>query len=426
MRIGYLDLVGGISGDMFVGALLDAGWPEAALRRSVTWMGSEIAELRVETRRPNGFRGLGIVVERGATASDHPSLQDLLLRVGSAPLDPAVAARVAAVFRRLAEAEARAHGTRLDEVRFHEVGAVDSLVDVVAACSGVQDLGIERLHVSSVPLGSGEVATAHGGIPLPAPATAHLLEGAPVRWTGVDGERCTPTGAALISVLGTWSPPPPMTLTRVGCGAGTRVFPDVPNLVRLFLGEERLADPGAVRPNTLGACAEPPDWGWGEGEGEACPGRWGLVAVLSTQIDDATPEEIAWLTGKLREGPALDVLVEPVQMKKNRVGFAITVISRPADEPRLVALLLSASPTLGVRRRIEWRRELERAVGHVDTPFGLIQIKLARRDAGWVAEPEYESCRLAAERMGVGLRDVRRAANRAISEARETDDPGSA
>lgn len=425
MLVGYLDLVSGISGDMFVGALLDAGWPEEALRRSVAWLGPEIAELRVETRRPSGFRGKGIRVAPAASTSGHPSLADLLRRLGEAPIDPVVLTRAADVFRRLAEAESRAHDVPLEDVRFHEVGAIDSLVDVVAACCGVRELGLERLHVSPVPLGLGRVETAHGAIPLPAPATAILLEGAPVRWTGVDGERCTPTGAALISELGTWSPPPPMTLTRVGCGAGTRSFPDVPNLARLFLGEARSPDAGEGRPGSLAAFGEVPTWGW-EGSGESCPGSWNRVAVLCTQIDDATPEEIGWLTERLRAGPALDVLVEPVQMKKSRVGLHLTVIARLTDERELMADMLAHSSTLGVRRRIEWRRELEREAGNVDTPYGAIQVKLARRGEGWVAQPEYESCRRAAEKAGVGVRDVMHAAARSIEAAREAGTLGPA
>ena len=426
MPVGYLDLVGGISGDMFVGALLDAGWPEEALCRSVAWLGPEIAELRVETRRPSGFRGQGILVVPSASASDRASLSDLLRRVGEAPLDPDVRARAANVFRRLAEAESRAHGVPLGHVHLHEVGAIDALVDVVAACCGVRELGLERLHVSPVPLGRGQVEAAHGAIPLPAPATAILLEGAPVRWTGVEGERCTPTGAALVCELGTWSPPPPMTLTRVGCGAGTRSFPDVPNLARLFLGEVRPPESGEGRPASVSDLGEPPTWGWGEGSAETCPGNWNRVAVLCTQIDDATPEEIGWLSERLRAGPALDVLVEPVQMKKSRIGFHLTVIARLPDEQDLVAELLAHSSTLGVRRRIEWRRELERAAGTVDTPYGAIQVKLARRGGGWVAEPEYESCRRAAEKAGAGVRDVMHAAARSIEAAREAGTLGTA
>jgi len=419
VRIGYLDCVGGVSGDMFVGALLDAGWPEAALRRSVAWLGREIAELRIETRQTSGFRGQGIVVVPSAAASGHPSLADLVARLAQAPLEPAVREASTKVFRRLAEAEARAHGKPLDAVRFHEVGAVDSLVDVVAACCGVRELGLERLHVSPVPLGSGRVKAAHGSLPLPAPATAILLEGAPVRWTEVDGERCTPTGAALVTALGTWSPPPPMTLTRVGCGAGTFSFADVPNLVRLFVGDAPPPGGGAERPGAAAGLDDAPMWGWGSAPGEVCPGRWNRVAVLCTQIDDATPEEIGWLAERLRGGPALDVLVESVQMKKSRIGFHLTLIARLADEEALMAELLRHSPTLGVRRRVEWRRELERAPGSVATPYGAIEIKLARRGEGWVAEPEYESCRQVAEQAGVGLREVMRAAARAIQAARE-------
>jgi uncharacterized protein (TIGR00299 family) protein len=415
VRIAYLDLVSGISGDMFVGALLDAGWPEDALRRVTGWMGDEIAALRIETRVHQGIRGRGIAVEPGPRAPRHRSLDDVLRRLDAAPLAPELKARAGSVFRRLADAEARAHGCAVDAVRFHEIGAVDALVDVIAACAGLGDLGIERLHVSAVPLGAGRTQGSHGAIPLPGPATAFLLEGAPIRWTGVEGERCTPTGAALAASLGTWSPPPPMTLRRVGCGAGARSFPDVPNIARLFLGDIRLpeAPTGAAGPGD-----DAPHWGWeSSDESPPCPGRWDRVAVLETQIDEATPQEVAWLAEELRAAPALDVLVRPVGMKKGRTGFAVAVICRPAHEAELMALLLTRSPTLGVRRRLEWRRELERETGEVPTRFGPVLVKLARRGEGWTAEPEYESCRRVAREAGVGLREVWRAAQAAAGAA---------
>jgi pyridinium-3,5-bisthiocarboxylic acid mononucleotide nickel chelatase len=415
VRIGYLDLVGGVSGDMFVGALLDAGWPEAEFRDAVGWLGDEIRELRVETRIHLGLRGLGIVVTPAAPAG-HRTLGEVLERIAGAPLDPAVARTAGAVFRRLAAAEGRAHGVDLEQVRFHEVGAVDALVDVVGACAGVRALGIARLHVSPVPLGPGVLPGAHGPLPLPAPATAYLLEGAPVRWTQTEGERCTPTGAALVQELGVWSPAPPMTLLKVGCGAGTRSHPEVPNLTRLFLGE---AAGEAPQPGALDLAGEAPLWGWGPGT----PGVWGRVVVLGTQIDDATPEEVAWLVERLRSGAALEVLVNPVQMKKDRTGFELTVIARPADEEPLVATMLELSPTLGVRRRLEWRRELVRSTARVATPYGAIEVKLARRAGGWTAEPEYESCRWAADAAGVPLRAVWRAAVGAIEAGRATPPP---
>ncbi|MBD3236751.1 MAG: DUF111 family protein, partial [Candidatus Eisenbacteria bacterium] len=397
MRIAYLDCVGGISGDMFVGALLDAGWAEEALREGVAWLDDEIEALRVELRHDRSFAGRGIAVvpaRRGAGAG-HRRLQDVLALVERAPLPEPVIGRARAVFQRLAAAEARAHGRAVEKIHFHEVGEVDAIVDVTATCLGLHALGIERLHVSPLPLGSGRVTSAHGEIPLPAPATAYLLEGAPVRWSGAEGERCTPTGAALVATLGDWAPPPPMCITRVGCGVGTRPLSDMPNLARLFVGEACCATeggPGAIL-DPRGTTEIPP-WGWPAPDAHASrvgppsPGRWGRVVLLRAQIDDATPEALADLAARLRGAGALDVWQSAVQMKQGRLGTEIGVVVRPGGDEPLVALLLRESPTLGVRWRLEWRRELVRREVVVQTEFGEIRGKLAWRGDRWEGKPE--------------------------------------
>lgn len=464
MRIGYLDCIGGISGDMFVGALLGAGWSEDSLRECVSWLSHEIADLRVERRMQQGLEGFGIRVvptgsrpshednsaygsahdsrhddhstcrggqraghhDHGSNHADHcathydngarrglSEVRDLLNR---APLVSEVREKALQVFGRLAEAEARAHGQPIDRVHFHEVGAVDAIVDVVAVCQGLHDLGVEELYVSPLPLGQGTTESAHGSIPLPAPATAYLLEGVPVRWTGVEGERCTPTGAALVTVLGRWGAPPAMDLLAVGTGAGERWFPDVPNVARLFLGA---AVPGAPIPegsDPRAALGGRPPWGWvQEAPGPAaalstCPGSWREVVVLATQIDDASPEEIASWTERIGGAGALDVYLVPVVMKKGRPGSLLTVICRQEDESRLQGILLRESSTLGVRRRVEWRRELERRMQEVPTPFGPVKVKMALRGERWVGKPEFESCREVADAAAVAFRDVWRAA----------------
>ena len=416
MRVAYLDCLGGVSGDMFLGALLDAGWPEERLRASVAWLGAEIAQLRVETRMRGGFRGLGIVVApAGRGEHDHRGLADVLALLAGAPLAPDIRGRAEAVFRRLAEAEARAHGSTSAEIRFHEVGAVDALVDVVGVVTALAELEIEHLHFSPLPLGSGQVPSAHGPIPLPAPATAILLEGTAVEFTGRAGERTTPTGAALVTTLGRCAPPPPMLLERVGTGAGSFSYPDRPNIARLFLGRES----ASAAPGVPASLTDLPSWGWSpeagpeagvdSAAGERCPGFWERVAVLETQIDDATAEEIADLCERLRRSGALEVFIESLNMKKGRPGVALTVLCRPEEEERLAARLLLDSPTLGVRRRVEWRRELERRCVEVATRFGPLRVKLARRGARWSAKPEYESVRRAAEASGTPFSEVFRA-----------------
>ncbi len=421
MRIAYLDCVGGISGDMFVGALLDAGWPEDSFRRSVAWLGDEIAELRIETRSHHALRGLGIEVtpEKSRGGHHHRNLADVTACLQAAPLPDAVRERAVAVFRRLAEGEARAHGKTVETVRFHEVGAVDAMVDVVATCQGLTDLAIDRLYVSPLPVGRGEIRGAHGTIPLPAPATAHLLSGVPVRWTGVEGERTTPTGAALATTLGCWEIPPPMVLEAVGTGAGTRGLEDVPNLARLFVGSPR------AEASPTGGLSAIPDWGWRDDPaGGTCPGKWGAVVVLEAQVDDATPEEVSVWTAELLEKGALDVYVTAVTMKKGRLGSLVTAICRPDLEEHLVNLLLRSTTTLGVRRRVEWRRELERTTTDVETPFGRVAVKMAQRGSSWVGKPEFESCRQAALGAGASFGAVWRAALAAVVALGDWQPPG--
>jgi len=400
---------------MFVGALLDAGWSEEAFRRSVAWLGDEIAGLEIETRRHATLRGRGILVQSAhahhghsgehhhATEHHHRGLKEVMARVGEAGLEPGVHQKVAGVFRRLAEAEGHAHGAPPDEVHFHEVGAVDAMVDVVAACQGLADLEVDRLYVSTVPVGKGIIRAAHGQIPLPAPATAYLLQDAEVRWAG-DGERTTPTGAALVTTLGIQASPPPMKVAAVGVGAGSHSFPDVPNIARLFVGD---ALGGA--PAVSGDC---PGWGWGPGP-ETSP-KWGAVVELSTQIDDASAEELAVWADRLREAGALDVFYLPITMKKGRPGTLLLVVVRASEERHLTELMLEETSTLGVRRTPQWRREAARRMEEVDTPYGRVPVKLAFKAGRWVGKPESAACRTLSEASGVAYRDVWRAALVAI------------
>jgi uncharacterized protein (TIGR00299 family) protein len=434
VRIGYLDCIGGISGDMFVGALLDAGWPEEKFRETLTWLDSEIAELHVEHRAHQSLHGVGIrVVPRPAPTAagsrkDQPAarvarnLADVLARLDQAPLDPTVRERAGEVFRRLAEAEGRAHGKTVAEVHFHEVGAVDAMVDVVSVCQGLSDLALTALYVDALPVGRGTIPAAHGMIPLPAPATAHLLSGAPVRWVSGEGERTTPTGAALVTTFGCWGRPPAMRLEAVGTGAGQRSLPDVPNLARLFVGEPLGTAAGQAGELGFAGRGDMPSWGWAPGAsapdalqgesaaGASCPGSWHQVSVLAAQVDDATPEEVAAWAADLRDAGALDVTVGALSMKKDRSGHLLTVICRPEMEPGLVTRLLRESSTLGVRRTVEWRRELERRQHTVTTDYGPVEVKLALRGERWVGKPEFASCRKVAEAAGVPFRDVWRAA----------------
>jgi len=422
VRIGYLDCSGGISGDMFVGALLSAGWPEENFRRTISWLSEEIDELIVERREHSSLAGLGLRVvschDHGGSAHAHGShahrgLADVLACLDKGDLAPPVREMAGKVFGRLAEAEAAAHGKDLAKIHFHEVGAVDAMIDVVSVCQGLFDLGVEKLYLSSIPVGQGSVNAAHGEIPLPAPATSYLLKGGRIRWMGSD-ERTTPTGAALATTIGQWGPPPPMTLMAVGTGAGSRSLPDVPNLARLFVGETD-GKSGAPISSDLIYPSDP------RGPG-ADPGDWRCVVELITQIDDATAESISLWSTELAELGALDVFQCAIAMKKNRVGTKLTVICRPDREEALTTYLLEATSTLGVRRNLQWRKELLRRDEAVQTPYGEVKVKLAQRADRWIGKPEFESCREVAQNKGVHFRDVYRSAIASLNQAKMGDD----
>ena len=294
-----------------------------------------------------------------------------------------MAERATAVFRRLAEAEAEVHGSTPEKVHFHEVGAVDALVDVVGTIEGLHALGVKRVYGSALPLGGGMVQSEHGLIPIPAPATALLLRGAPVRASDIQAELVTPTGAALLtSLIESWDSPPPYRLERVGTGAGSRDLEQQPNVLRLLLGEL---------------------------EGPAAPRR--RVAVLETALDDDNPQYVAELLSRLIAEGALDAMLAPTIMKKGRAGLWLIVIAEPDDAERFATRLLSETSTLGVRVRLDERYELRRSLRSVQTAFGAVRLKIAELpEGGSRAVPEFESVRAAAEAAGRPLREVAEAA----------------
>jgi hypothetical protein len=293
------------------------------------------------------------------------------------------------IFRRLGEVEASIHGTTPDQVHLHELGGVDTIVDVVGALAGLDALGVEAVYASPLPLGRGFVRGAHGQIPLPAPATLALLKGAPVVGSDLDVELVTPTGAALLSSLAVaFGPIPAMTLTAVGYGAGGRDL-SIPNVLRLLLGDQ-------AAPNT--AITE-------------------TLAVLETNIDDLNPEIYDYVMARLFKAGALDVFLSPIQMKKNRPATLLRVLCRPGDADTLTAILFTETSTLGVRRQMVTRHCLARSSHTVETPYGPVRIKIATWGEGQAkAAPEYDDCRRLAESSGVPLREVYRAAERAAEE----------
>jgi len=315
----------------------------------------------------------------------HRGLPDILHIIGHADLPEADKERASAVFQRLAEAEAHVHRCPVDEIHFHEVGAVDAIVDIVGAVVGLRLLGVERVVSGPLRTGSGFVDCAHGRLPLPAPATAKLLEGVPSVGTTIEGELTTPTGAALVSTLAeAFGPRPPMTVASVGCGAGTAEREALPNLLRCFIGE------------TIDA----------ESSDEA-----DQVVMLEANLDDLSPEIAGHVVERLFDAGVLDAFLTPIYMKKNRPAFLLTVLVEPVAAAATEELLLTETSTFGVRRTLASRRKLRRDWAEVETPHGTVHIKLGYLGDRLVhAAPEFEDCRAVANRKGLPLKQVYQAA----------------
>lgn len=377
--IAYLDLPSGLSGDMFLGCLVDAGWPLEALQATIEGLNlpPDSWSLQAQSVMRGPLRATLLDVQ--ATEGDHHRhLSDVRRMIEAADLPEAVQERAIAVFTRLARAEAAVHGTSVEEVHFHEVGALDAIIDIVGGTAGLQALDIEQLYASAVPLGQGWTDSAHGRIPLPAPATLSLLTEVQAlsRPAPGPGELVTPTGAALLAEFAIFRQPP-MQLQRVGIGAGQKTF-DWPNIARLWLGEA--ATVSADR---------------------------GQLVQLETNIDDMNPELYPTVSEQLFAGGALDVWMTPIQMKKGRPGVLLGVLAPASCEETLAAVLLQETTTLGVRVHPVHRHKARRELCTVDTVYGPVQTKLK-----WVegtlmgAAPEYEHCRRLAQQHDVPVRLV--------------------
>ncbi len=383
MRIAYFDCFSGISGDMCLAALVSAGWPKAELEALPARL--KLAGVRAaagEARR-GPFVATRVTVEVGSR-QPHRHLHHIRAILEAADLDPGVRERALEVFTRLAEAEAEVHGSTVEKVHFHEVGAADALVDIVGTMEGLRALEVEEVYASPLRLGRGAVRSEHGLIPVPAPATALLLRGVPVEMPDIEAELVTPTGAALVTTLVRhWGEPPPFRLERVGVGAGQRDLKEQPNVLRVLIGA-RGATPGVAR--------RP-------------------VAVLETALDDENPQFAADLIPRLLERGALDAMLIPTVMKKGRPGLWLVVVADPERAPALAGEVLASTSTLGVRVRTEERYELARRIAEVETPHGRVALKVAVLPGGEErASAEFESVRAAAERTGRPLREVAEAA----------------
>jgi uncharacterized protein (TIGR00299 family) protein len=380
VKICYLDAFSGISGDMTVGALLDAGAPAEALLDALRGLQTG-ARFEVEKTKRGGITASKFRVLADDAPHAHRDLHHILDLIARAPLSERARSNAAAVFRRLGEAEAQVHGIPIERVHFHEVGAADSIADIAGACVALDLLGVEEIHASAINLGSGTVSTAHGVLPVPAPATAALLQGKPVYARGPAVELTTPTGAAIAATLAaTFGPLPAMRIASIGHGAGDRDFTEHANVLRVLIGE-RIGAPEAT-----------------------------LVSVLEANIDDSSPQVLGHALERLMAAGALDASLSHLQMKKNRPGSLLRVVAKPEDQERLAQIMFAETSTLGLRIFPAERRVEERRIVEVETQFGKIRMKVSAHGA---FAPEYEDCRAAAERTGTPLPQVLAAAQAA-------------
>ena len=378
MKIAYLDCFSGISGDMFVGSLLDAGLPFEKLETILS--GLKISGYKISAKKEgrNNIFGTRFLVSLQEEDQKVRHLDDIkeILKDSNLPL-PVIEGSIQ-VFEKLAIIEGEIHHISPNEVHFHEVGALDSIVDIVATVAGINLLGIEKLFASRIPVGTGMIASAHGKIPVPSPATIALLRDIPIYDSGQDVEMVTPTGAILItSLCSSFGPMPQMIVDSIGYGVGSRTLVDRPNLLRILIGSDIDKD------------------------------RSETVVVLESNLDDMNPELLGYLMDSLFDAGAKDVSFSPIQMKKNRPGTQLQVIGQPEDRERLTAIIFRESTTLGIRYSFSQRAVLKRERLVVDSPWGKMSLtKVINQDGKTVLLPEYEECRRIAQENRLALRDV--------------------
>jgi len=380
MKLAYFDCFSGISGDMTLGALLDAGCDLAQLRAELRGLQVSGWELSAERVWKNGMAATRVHVKT-EDQQRHRPLSAILQILRDSNLASPVRDRASAIFQKLGEAEARVHDVPIEKIHFHEVGAVDAMVDIVGACIGFHALAIEKFACSPLNVGGGTVKMAHGVLPVPAPATANLLQGKPTYSNGVQRELVTPTGAAIVATLcDSFGPQPPMRVSAIGYGAGVAELEGQPNVLRIMIGETA---------------------------GKVVPGYDQEITVIEANLDDMNPQIYGYFQEKALAAGALDVFTTPVQMKKNRPGTLLTVLSQSADTQALMSLIFAETTTFGVRSYSAQRRVLPRESVKVNTSFGEVRIKLSRVNGRILhASPEYDDCRKLAEEKNVPLQRV--------------------
>lgn len=394
-RIAHFDCFSGISGDMTLAALIDAGVDGKAIVDGIGSLGLPV-QVEIEKVRKGGFAATHVRIEAPAETSHRflPEIEEILSRGRLTEKQRQLAVKI---FRRLAQAEAAVHGMPIEKVHFHEVGALDSIADIAGAAIGVDLLGVDGFTSGPVAVGSGTVKCDHGLMPVPAPATAELLKGVPLRSSPVKSELTTPTGAAILtSIVDEWIEQPAMTVERIGHGAGRREFVEQPNILRLFVGA--MASPERER---------------GEYETDQ-------VWLLETNLDDLPAEVIGYCYERLLAAGALDVFTTPIFMKKNRPGMLLSVLAPDNTLPQLEEIIFRETTTLGIRRHLVSRHKLQRRSCTVDTLWGKVQGKVGWRDGqAPVFSPEYEDCARIAREHGVALREVYSQAQKAYEAPRE-------
>jgi hypothetical protein len=421
MRIAYLDCFSGISGDMFLGALVEAGVPAQLLEQTVAALN---VGARLEISRVNrcGISATKVDVyahgdkdlprevhlkkkpkshKRGhAYRAPRRGLKEIRQIIQRASISASAKDTAIRIFEALGAAEAEVHNCSIDEVHFHEVGAVDAMVDIVCASVGVEALGVDEIVASPLNVGGGTIKCTHGILPVPAPATVELLKGAPVYSSGGQAELVTPTGAAIVKTLAArFAPFPAMKIERSGYGAGSREFPELPNVLRLTIGEAQAGVAPDISQET--------------------------ITVLEANLDDLSPQIFGYVIEQLLEQGALDAFGIPSQMKKNRPGMLLTALCRPEDAPKLTQLIFRETTTLGVRQREQQRQILERRWESVRTPWGTVRVKIASMNGSvTTCAPEYEDCRRIAVEHGVPLKSVIQEAMQAYSQVQQTNREG--
>jgi uncharacterized protein (TIGR00299 family) protein len=396
MRTAYFDCFSGASGDMILGALIDAGLSPRRLREELKKLRIPTVHLKVRKVLKRGISGTQVIVEGRTEKRSHRNLKEVLQIVGRSRVDSEVKEKSEEIFRRIASVEAKIHQIPEEKVHFHELGGLDSIVDIVGSVWGVRALGIDKIHVSKVNVGGGFVKCEHGILPVPAPATLSLMKGRPIYSSGVERELLTPTGAALLASLGSeFGSMPRIRVERIGYGAGRDDLPH-PNLLRLMVGTSERASGKET------------------------------VAVIETNIDDMNPQLYDYVMEKLLAMEVLDVFITPILMKKNRPGHLLTVICPSGKLPSVAKFLFNETTTLGLRWREEEREKTDREILAFQTKYGSVRFKLARWEGRVVnLSPEYDDCKRLAFERGVPLKEVFEEAKRVALLGQKGESKGS-